>query len=115
MIVTRSNNELDGLGGCRERGGEIARLTLEFGGLQGADSQNERSVNFLDVTQRRKLLLRLIGELHEFRSQRQPHRLELVHPAAENCAFENIARKPLFLPLVNDDAAGEMAAGRAAA
>src|SRR5258708_24710473 len=77
--------------------------------------KNERGVNLVDMALGGKRLFHFIGEFDVIAALRKSHRLEVVHAAAEHGALEDGARQPLLLPFRDEDAAGEMAAGRAAA
>src|SRR5215470_738266 len=115
VIVALAHDQLHRLAGGHERCSEVARLALKLWRLQSAVGKNERRVNPVDMALGGQRLLHFIGEFDVIAALGKSHRLEVVHAAAEHGAFEDIAREPLLLPFRDDDAAGEMAAGRPAA
>ena len=73
--------------------------------------KNKRRVQLVDMASRAECLLHLVGEFHVFRTLRQPHRLEIVHAAAQRRAFENVDGQVLLAPIMGHHAAAEMRAG----
>src|SRR6202023_745911 len=112
MIIPLAHNELDRLASGFPRRVEVARLPLKFRRLVSPMSEYEGRVQLFDVTLRAERFLHLIGKPDVFRALRQPHRLEVIHPAAQGCALQDIQRQVLLAPVMGDNASREMGSGR---
>ena len=94
MIVVLANEQLDRPVGGAQGSGEIACLALELRRLLAAVRQHDRRREELEMALRTELLLDLVGEAHIARARREPHRLEVVHAAAQQSCLDDIGRQP---------------------
>jgi hypothetical protein len=94
VIVALADPQLDWLA-CRLHGRvEVPALALELGRLERTVGEDERGVQAVEMALRAELLLHRIGELDVTVALGEPNRLEIVHSAAEERAFEDIERQP---------------------
>src|SRR4029453_14182506 len=93
---------------CR---GEVARLTVEFRGLERAVSNDHRGVELVEMALRAQRLLHLVREVDVAAARREAHRLEVEHAAATKAALHGGGREIEILgPFGGENHACEMAA-----
>src|SRR5262245_36586383 len=110
VVVAFRHDERDRLAGSLQGGGEISRLTLELWRLQRAVSQNDGRVDSVEVAHGRQLLLHPVGELDVATTDRKPHWLEVVHPAAHHGTLDDVTRQTLLLPFGDHQTTVQVAA-----
>src|SRR5204862_7324601 len=111
VVVAVADEQLRGLAGRLDGGGEIARLALEFRGLERPVGEDQRGAELVEVALRAQRVLHLVGELHVAAARRQAHGLEVVHAAAAEPAGDDVrGQTKVPHPVADEHDAGEMGA-----
>jgi hypothetical protein len=115
MGVIFSFDELHGLAGPLERGGEVAVLTLEIRCFQTAVGDRDGRNNLVDVTLRTHGIDHRIGEVNVGAAPRETNRRQFVHPAyAKPTLHDRGGDAKVLFPIGNECHAAKMTARRVA-